>query len=139
MVRLKVYLQVSKDSLDHYFNSKMVRLKAVPSPLPSSDCLFQFQDGSIKSLHFDKLVLVHKEFQFQDGSIKSCWRGYWLVFTSIFQFQDGSIKSIQDVSGLYPLPLFQFQDGSIKRIWWYRFIICCSYFNSKMVRLKGCS
>ena len=57
--------------------------------------MFQFQNGSIKSLTKHTIWLFFPEFQFQNGSIKSVF-AYWIDKPTLsFQFQNGSIKSTE--------------------------------------------
>ena len=115
MVRLKVYTVKHKDRI---FN------------------LFQFHDGTIKSLKevYLKQGLLHFNstmVRLKDSTINNS-NG---VFTS-FQFHDGTIKRqrVSEVEGI--LSVFQFHDGTIKRYELFNLLHSKFHFNSTMVRLK---
>ncbi len=75
------------------FNSKMVRLKVtVLDILSVGDRMFQFQNGSIKSMSKDPAFLFYPKFQFQNGSIKRLGLKSGKKYYFLFQFQNGSIK-----------------------------------------------
>ena len=77
--------------------------------------LFQFQNGTIKSIMKMETKLLKKIFQFQNGTIKRKIEYRYVSFRTEFQFQNGTIKRI-------PYPLLR---------------TYIRYFNSKMVRLRA--
>ncbi len=100
-----------------YFNSNMVRLRAVMRELGKlTETLFQFQYGAIKGRRAGIQPHTRGTFQFQYGAIKGRYRCIELLSRSIFQFQYGAIK------GCRPLN---------------RVVCKIGDFNSNMVRLRA--
>ncbi len=61
----------------------MVRLKVAYSTYPLRTAyLFQFQDGTIKSLMYLMLIILLHVFQFQDGTIKSVFAVVEAIFAA---------------------------------------------------------
>ena len=78
-------------------------------------------------------------FQFHYGSVKSVFFMYNSLYLLQFQFHYGSVKRLSAFAAGDMLTVFQFHYGSVKRTReLYRKRIK-DYFNSTMVRLKGCS
>ena len=76
---------------------------------------FQFQTGSIKSMHCRGSMIKLMQFQFQTGSIKRDRAGFVnIIAPRRFQFQTGSIKSQLSHQAPFRSKQFQFQTGSIK-------------------------
>ena len=72
MVQLNLVKYSPFISAYHCFNSKMVQLNPWACSTPGvKTIVFQFQNGSIKSLIAKQIIIVQKVFQFQNGSIKS--------------------------------------------------------------------
>ena len=98
-----------------HFNSIMVQLKLWCGIfLHWEFSIFQFHNGTIKTLKFPMLWLNGSRFQFHNGTIKT--NRWWFQTHSriTFQFHNGTIKTT----------------GSIKKINFFE------HFNSIMVQLK---
>ena len=76
MVQLKVSSKQVNGALALCFNSMMVQLKGVTESVQALENLFQFHDGTIKSVapEFDTQNAL--KFQFHDGTIKRKQRSY---------------------------------------------------------------
>ncbi len=137
MVRLKGWTVRYSRTLLHCFNSKMVRLKDYNIILLQFvRLLFQFQNGTIKSLFGSSSHLIQHAFQFQNGTIKSASPILIRYSNKAFQFQNGTIKRLLKMLKKPVKHLFQFQNGTIKRGTKSKVWRACKCFNSKMVRLK---
>ncbi len=98
--------------------------------------MFQFQNGSIKSLFSALRMLTGTLFQFQNGSIKRPANVLCENLLILFQFQNGSTKRTYRYAQRTFKGEFQFQNGSIKRMILLPRQVSIFCFNSKMVQLK---
>ena len=115
MVRLKVTIDLSHADCAVGFNSLMVRLKvSAHTPRVTSQRVFQFLDGAIKSHNDPAQEAGCFKFQFLDGAIKRNPLFNVNPLVSTFQFLDGAIKSYQIGFVEFNFKMFQFLDGAIK-------------------------
>ena len=75
-------------------------------------------------------------FQFQNGTIRSLENSIVKLSISLFQFQNGTIRSFKVKYCILTLGKFQFQNGTIRSPFSYLFTRLPIHFNSKMVRLE---
>ena len=98
--------------------------------------MFQFPNGSIKSVDNSAHKRGNALFQFPNGSIKSAANIWVAIPTNLFQFPNGSIKSHDTLPRMALQKKFQFPNGSIKRSEASAHSTGLACFNSLMVRLK---
>ncbi len=97
------------------FNSNVVRLKVLLTPsASSSEGVFQFQCGTIKSDLANVCPCGKCGFQFQCGTIKRMLKNFSITRKVLFQFQCGTIKRNYRSSRQMRSKMFQFQCGTIK-------------------------
>ena len=84
--------------------------------------LFQFQNGTIKSLLLRCGKSSHWSFQFQNGTIKRRQPPPLMIILSYFNSKMVRLRERCFVSNCYRCEKFQFQNGTIKRVW--HFIVC---------------
>ena len=71
----------------------MVRLKgADAAPQYTSEYLFQFQYGAIKSIFIDSFTYLNWEFQFQYGAIKS---QYFIAVEKLMQYFNSNMVRLK--------------------------------------------
>ena len=99
--------------------------------------MFQFQYGSIKSLHTSGEKKGYLRFQFQYGSIKSHNIPTDLQFLTSFNSNMVRLKGFGGERTQPHSRAFQFQYGSIKSLELTESEDFETCFNSNMVRLKG--
>ena len=137
MVRLKDCYQTRHECPGSCFNSTMVRLKALIAQLAKAN-IESFNSTMVRlKVGYEPIVSRYFDvFQFHNGSIKSLLTQGALTSAHTFQFHNGSIKRFQSTISDAAGESFQFHNGSIKSVFNCNPDIRIQCFNSTMVRLK---
>ena len=115
MVRLKGRGLSIKTNSTKYFNSKVVRLKAIASIHHKAICLvFQFQSGAVKSKRHWSVDCHFHLFQFQSGAVKSLYNGNTKPSFKDFNSKVVRLKVFKTFILIVTYLQFQFQSGAVK-------------------------